>query len=149
MHSIIYAIASYFALLATVRVLSRRPGGQMTPFEFVIIFLIGGVAILCIVGNDRSQTNSVLCISAIGLTHRVLSLLKHRHPRLSLFIDGPSLMLLKDGQWQTDTMQHMRIHETDVMASARSAGMKTVDQVKYAVLERNGSVTTIKADDAT
>jgi uncharacterized membrane protein YcaP (DUF421 family) len=80
------------------------------------------------------------------LTHRALSLLKHRHRRLSMIIDGPSLILLKDGQWQTDTMQHMRVHQTDVMASARGAGMKTADQIKCAVLERNGSITTIKAD---
>jgi uncharacterized membrane protein YcaP (DUF421 family) len=147
MLSIIYAIVSYFLLLTTVRVLSRRPGGQMTPFEFVIIFLIGGVAILCIVGNDRSETNSVLCILTIGLTHRTLSWVKHRRPRLSLFIDGPSLVLLKDGQWQTETMKHMRVHEMDIMASARSAGMRTPDQIKYAVLERNGSISTIKAEE--
>src|SRR4051812_3286113 len=82
--------------------------------------------------------DSVLSILTIRLTHRAVSLLKHRHPRLSLIIDGPSLMLLKDGQWQTDTMRRMRIHQMDVMTSARSAGMKTIDQIKYAVLERNG-----------
>jgi uncharacterized membrane protein YcaP (DUF421 family) len=144
MQSIIYAVISYFVLLAAIRMLSRRPGGQMTPFEFVIIFLIGGVAILCIVGNDRSETNSVLCVLAIGLTHRVVSLLKHRHPRLSLIIDGPPLVLLKDKQWQLETMNMMRIHPTDVMATARASGMKTIDEVKYAVLERNGSITAIK-----
>jgi uncharacterized membrane protein YcaP (DUF421 family) len=146
MVSIIYATLAYFLLLTAVRVLSRRPGGQMTPFEFVIIFLIGGVAILCIVGTDRSETNSILCVITIGLTHRTMSLLKHRHRRLSLIIDGPPLILLKDGEWQTETMKRMRVHEMDVMASARSAGMKTVDQVKTAVLERNGSITTIKVD---
>ena len=118
----------------------------MTPFEFVIVFLIGGVAILCIVGNDRSETNSVLAVITIGLTHRAMSLLKHRHPRLSLIIDGPPVVLLKDGQWQTETMNRMRVHEMDVMASARKAGMKTLDQVKLAVLERSGAITTIKAD---
>ena len=51
MYTILHAIAGYFFLLLTVRVLSRRPGGQMTPFEFVIVFLMGGVIILSTVGN--------------------------------------------------------------------------------------------------
>ena len=52
MYTIIHAVLAYFFLLLTVRVLSRRPGGQMTLFEFVIVFLIGGVIILSTVGND-------------------------------------------------------------------------------------------------
>jgi uncharacterized membrane protein YcaP (DUF421 family) len=52
MNTILRAIAGYFFLLLTVRVLSRRPGAQMTPFEFVLIFLIGGVVILATVGDD-------------------------------------------------------------------------------------------------
>ena len=43
MYTIIHAICGYFFLLLTIRVLSYRPGGQMTLFEFVIVFLIGGV----------------------------------------------------------------------------------------------------------
>ena len=48
MHTIIHAIISYFFLLLTVRILSRRPGAQMTPVEFVLVFLVGGVAILIV-----------------------------------------------------------------------------------------------------
>ena len=57
MYTVIHAIAGYFLLLLTVRVLVRRPGAQLTPFEFVIIFLIGGIIILATVGNDHSETN--------------------------------------------------------------------------------------------
>ena len=43
-------------------------------------------------------------------------------------------------------MDKMRIHGMDVMASVRSSGMKSLSDVKYAVLERNGGITVIKAD---
>ncbi len=57
MATIIHAVLGYLFLLLVVRVLSRRPGGQLTLFEFVIVFLIGGVIILSTVGKDRSITN--------------------------------------------------------------------------------------------
>jgi hypothetical protein len=44
-------VFGYLFLLLIVRVLSRRPGGQLTLFEFVIVFLIGGVIILSTVGG--------------------------------------------------------------------------------------------------
>lgn len=42
MISVIHAVVGYLFLLLVLRALTRRPGAQMTPFEFVLIFLIGG-----------------------------------------------------------------------------------------------------------
>ena len=102
----------------------------MTPFEFVIIFLIGGVMILCIVGNDRSQTNAVCCILAIGLVHRSLAWLKSRSRRVSLILDSPPVVLMSNGEWHSEMMDKMRIHEMNVMAAARSSGMKSLRYVQ-------------------
>jgi len=147
MYTIIHAIFGYLFLLLTVRVLSRRPGGQLTPFEFVIVFLIGGVIILSTTGNDRSITNTVCAVFTIGLMHRLISWLKQRHRSLGAWIDGTPLVLIKDGQWQEDTMTRMRLQDTDVMACGRLQGVKTLDSIKYAILERNGSISIIKVED--
>jgi uncharacterized membrane protein YcaP (DUF421 family) len=146
MSTIIHAVIGYFFLLLVVRALSRRPGAQMTPFEFVIIFLIGGVIILTTVGNDRSETNSVCAVITVGAMHRLVSRLKVRFPRFGLIVDGTPLVLLQDGQWQIEAMQKMRIEDDDVMAAARTKGVKTLDQIKYAILERNGGISIIKAE---
>lgn len=144
MSTIFHAIAGYFFLLLTVRVLSRRPGAQLTIFEFVLIFLIGGVIILATVGDDRSETNAVCAVLTIGLMHRLVSFIKARYPRIDKWLDGIPLVLLKDGEWQTDIMGRMRMQDTDVMAAARENGVKTLDQIKYAILERNGSISIIQ-----
>jgi uncharacterized membrane protein YcaP (DUF421 family) len=70
MYTIIHAIVGYFVLLFTVRILSRRPGAQLTPTEFVLIFLMGGVIILSTVGDDHSVTNAVCAVLTVGLLHR-------------------------------------------------------------------------------
>lgn len=144
MYTILHAIAGYFFLVLTVRVLSRRPGAQMTPFEFVIIFLIGGVIILATVGDDRSETNSVCAVITVGLMHRLVSFFKSRYPRFGLLVDGTTLVILKDGQWQTDIMKKMRLQEEDVMAAGRTKGLRNLSQIKYAILERNGAISVIK-----
>jgi len=143
MSTILYAIIGYFVLLLTVRVLARRPGGQLTLFEFVIIFLIGGVAIAATVGQDHSMTNCGLGILAVGLMHRLVSGLKDRFPRFAAIVDGTPLVLLENGEWQLESMRQMRIDPEDVMAAARSKRVGSIFDVKYAILERNGSISII------
>jgi uncharacterized membrane protein YcaP (DUF421 family) len=146
MHTILNAIAGYFFLLLTVRALSRRPGAQMTPYEFVLIFLIGGVIILATVGDDRSMTNCFSAVIAVAFMHRTISYLKQRFPRFGAVVDGTPVVLLKDDQWQTEVLKRVHVDRTDVMASARTKGLKTLSQVKYAVLERNGAISIIKKE---
>ncbi len=143
MYTVLHAIAGYFFLLAIVRLLSRRPGGQLTPFEFVIVFLIGGLIILSTVGDDKSATNCVGAILTVGLMHRLTARLRARSKRLSRFIDGMPMVLLKDGQWQSEAMHGMRIDDPDVMATARSQGIRDLSGIKYAVIERVGSISII------
>src|SRR4051794_1737241 len=135
MFTILHAVIGYLYLLLTVRVLTRRPGAQMTPFEFVIIFLIGGVIILSTVGDDRSETNAVCAVIAVGLMHRLISTLAQRYPEVSAVVYGIPLVLLKNDDWQRDTMRATKVQETDIMAAARTKGVKTAGEIKYAVLE--------------
>ena len=143
MAPVVHAIIGYFVLLFTVRVLARRPGGQLTLFEFVIIFLIGGVAIASTVGADHSMTNCGAGILAVGLMHRLVSWLKGRSERFAAIIDGTPLVLLKEGEWQLETMRGMRIDPEDVMAAARAKLVRSIFDVKYAILERNGTISII------
>jgi uncharacterized membrane protein YcaP (DUF421 family) len=144
MSTIVRAILGYFFLLLAVRVLSRRPGAQLTLFEFVIVFLIGGVIILATVGNDRSITNCATAILAVGMMHRLVSWIKSQSPKLGAVIDGTPLVLLKDGEWQTEVMRGMRLNPEDVMAAGRTKGLTSIFQIKYAILERNGAISIIK-----
>ncbi len=147
MYTIIHAIVGYFFLLLTVRVLSRRPGAQMTLFEFVIVFLMGGIIILATVGDDHSETNSVCAVLTVGLLHRTIALLKARYPAFGDLVDGKPLVLVKNDEWQMETMRKMRLQDDDIMAAARTKGLKTLDEIKYAVLERNGGISVIEKDD--
>ena len=144
MTTIIHAICGYFFLLLIVRLMSRRPGGQLTPFEFVIVFLIGGLVILETVGDDKSATNCISAILTIGFLHRITAWVRARSSPLSKGIDGVPVVLLKDGEWQADSMAGMRMEDQDVMAMGRAKGIQSLDQVKYAILERVGSISIIK-----
>ncbi len=147
MSTIVHAIVGYFFLLLSVRVLTRRPGAQMTLFEFVIVFLIGGVIILATGGYDRAVTNCATAILTIGLLHRSVSFLKAKSSHFGAIIDGTPLVAVKDGAWQTEVMRGMSLAPEDIMAAARLKGINSIFDVKYAILERNGTISIIEAEE--
>jgi uncharacterized membrane protein YcaP (DUF421 family) len=107
---------------------------------------MGGVTLTPMVGNDRSVVNAVAIITSIAATHYAIAWLKNRFPAFGRIVDGTPLVLLEKGRWHLETMRKMRIQDQDVMAAARSEGVGRLDQVEYAILERNGEISIIQAD---
>jgi len=146
MYTLVHAVLGYFFLLMMVRILARRPGAQMTPFEFVLVFLVGGVIILATVGDDRSMTNCYGGVIIICMMHHLMGKLKQKSEWWGRIIDGTPIVLIKNDEWQTNSVNMTRVDDMDVMAAARSKGIKRLDQIKYAVLERNGSISIVKKE---
>jgi len=144
MATILHAVAGYVILLLAVRILRRRAGSQMTMFEFVLIFLIGGVIILSTVGNDRSVTNCTCAVIAVGFIHRILAWAKSKSPRIGAVIDGAPVVVIHKGHWKRDVMHTTGLRYEDIEAAARGVGVTRIEDIDYAVLERNGHISVIK-----
>ena len=146
MGTILHAVAGYFFLMLVVRVLTRRPGGQMTMSDFVLVFLMGGVIILSTVGDDRSLTNCTCAVITVGLLHRTVSWVKVRSPRFGAIVDGTPIALMKHGEIDDDVMNSMQVSHADLEAAARLKGIASLDGAEYAILERNGGISVIEQE---
>jgi uncharacterized membrane protein YcaP (DUF421 family) len=138
--TILRALFGYFFLIFIVRIVGRRPGKQFTPFEFVLIFFLGGLTLTGVVGTEVSLTNAICQIIAVACGHYLLVWARARSSRIARLMDGTPLMLLEGGFWRTRTLNKMLIAHDDVMALARDKGLKTPLDIDAAVLERNGEI---------
>jgi Protein of unknown function (DUF421) len=62
-----------------------------------------------------------------------------------VFIVRTPVILLQKDEWQLEVMRRTRIDPEDVMAAARTKGVNSIHDVDYAILERNGGISIIKA----
>jgi uncharacterized membrane protein YcaP (DUF421 family) len=147
MASVFRAIFGYLFLILMVRVVGRRPGKQITPFEFILIFFLGGLTLTGIVGDEVSLTSAFCQIVTIACCHYGIVWARSKSPRIARVFDGTPLVLLEQGQWRTRTMQQMRIQESDLMAMVRDQGMKEIGDVSAGVLERNGEISLIPKEE--
>jgi uncharacterized membrane protein YcaP (DUF421 family) len=146
MGTVLRAAAAYVVLLFIIRIVGRRTISQMAPFDLIVLFIVGGLMIQAIVGPDHSMTNGILAVVTVGLLHVGIATLKLRYPRVADIVDGTPVIVFSGGQWRRDRMAQMRVQEQDVMAAAREQGLQRLDQVRFAIVERNGRVTVIRQE---
>jgi uncharacterized membrane protein YcaP (DUF421 family) len=146
MHAIIRAVFGYYFLVLMMRIAGRRPGKQQTPMEFVLVFFCGGLTLTAMVADDRSLVNALSQITAVAAAHYALVLLRGRFPAISRVVDGTPTVLLEKGKWHQDTLLSERITDDDVMASARDQSLESLEDIDYAVLERNGEISIIPVE---
>jgi uncharacterized membrane protein YcaP (DUF421 family) len=141
--TILRAVFGYLFLVLMVRVVGRRPGKQLTPFEFVLIFYLGGLTLTGMVGNELSLTNAFCQVLTISLCHYLMALLRHRSERIRKVLDGVPLVLLERNRWRTHTLVRMRVQDDDVMAVARQQGIPDLSGIGLATLEAYGEISII------
>lgn len=143
MSLILRAAIAYWLLLFSVRLTGRRTASMLAPMDLVVLFLFGGVTISAVLGDDRSLTGAFTAVGTIGLMHVCVSWLKTRSSWFGRLVDGTPVVIYERGQWHDGRMLALRLQKADVMTAARQRGLERLDQVRYAVAERDGKVSII------
>lgn len=130
-----------------MRIAGRRPGKQITPFEFLMVFFMGGIRLTSMVADDRSLINAAIQILSVALAQYGITALKLKSPRFGRVVDGTPLVLFEHGRWRTKSMKSMRLSDQDVLAVVPRQGLERLDQIHYAVLERNGEISIVPSEN--
>ena len=77
----------------------------------------------------------VLVFVQIGLSYITLKSEKVRN-----LIDGKPIVIIKNGKLNFTEMYKLRYSLDDLLTQLRLQGVKSIDKVKYAVLENNGNL---------
>jgi uncharacterized membrane protein YcaP (DUF421 family) len=144
MDSIVRGLAVYLVLLVLFRITGKRALAQITVFDFVLLLIISEAIQQAMLDSDNSMTNAFLLVVTLLGLDIALSLAKLGVPRLENLLDDVPLVLVEDGQPLPDRLKKARVDKDDILQAARELqGLERMDQVKYAVLERNGGITII------
>ena len=149
MDAVLRAAAIYLILMVIFRVAGQRSLAQITTFDFVLLLIIGEATQQALLGEDFSVTNAVIVIVTLVGIDIALSLWKQRSGRVERLLDGVPIIILENGRPFKDRMDKARVDETDILSAARaSQGLERLDQVKYAVLERDGGISIVPKSSA-
>ncbi len=147
MDAVLRGAAIYFLLLLIFRIFGTRSLAQVTTFDFVLLLIIAETSQQALVGEDYSLINAALLIGTLMLIELFLTRLKQRSPWFDRVSEGVPMVIVKDGKPLRERMRSCHVDVADVLASARELqGLDGLEQIKYAVLEKNGLITIVPAE---
>lgn len=144
MEAVVRALVVYVFVLIVFRISGKRSLGQVTTFDFVLLLIIAETTQQALIGDDYSMTNAMILIASLAGLDIGLSLLKQRSRALARLLEGTPLVIVQDGQPLRERMDKEQVDEDDVLHAARETqGLERMDQIKLAVLERNGGISVV------
>ena len=144
MDAVLRGLSVYIFLLMIFRISGKRSLGQVTSFDFVLLLIIAETTQQALLGDDYSVTSAFLLIGTLVGVDIGLSLLKQHSAKLDRLLEGAPLVIVEDGKPLKDRMDKARVDEEDVLHAGRELqGLERMEQIKYAVLERNGDITVV------
>jgi uncharacterized membrane protein YcaP (DUF421 family) len=145
MHLVIRAAFIYLFVFLILRISGKRQFSEITTFDFVLVLILSeAVSQGLYGGDDFSLTSSVLLVSTFVALDVIFSFVKQKFPKVDKAMEGVPVLLLDDGQVIEKHLKAERIDEGDILEAARSNfGIQSLDQIKYAILERNGSISVV------
>jgi uncharacterized membrane protein YcaP (DUF421 family) len=144
MNIVLRGIAIYLFILIVFRFMGKRSLNEMTTFDFVLLLIISEVTQQALVGEDFSLTGSAVLICTLTGMDLLLSLIKQKFKLFDQVMEGTPLIIVENGTLLKKRMNKSQVDEEDIMHAARlTQGLEKLDEIKYAVLEKDGSISII------
>jgi uncharacterized membrane protein YcaP (DUF421 family) len=131
------------------RLSGKRSLAQTTPFEFILLLIISEVTQQALVGEDYSLTASIILITTLVGTDLLFSVIKQKWRGFEKVTEGSPLIIVANGKLLENRARKTRVSEEDVLEAARNMhGLERLEQIKYAVLELDGTISIIPKEAA-
>lgn len=147
MDIVIRATVMFALLFGLLRLMGKRELGQMTPFELVMLVVLGDLIQQGITHNDFSLTGATLAIATFAFWATLLGWVSYRWPRAERAIEGEPRVLIRDGAWIEANMKRDRLTRRELESEMRLAGIGSVRDVAWAILEPEGRISFIRRGD--
>ena len=144
MEIVLRAGAIYLLVLLLLRLSGKRTMAQLTTFDFVLLLIISEVTQQAILGNDFSVVGAALAMLTLIVLNRMSDTISWKWPRFDRLVNDGALVIVEHGEPNAELMAMSRLDVDEVLEQARSSqGIERMDQIKYAILERTGSISVI------
>jgi uncharacterized membrane protein YcaP (DUF421 family) len=147
MEKILRPVLVYVALLITFRFLSKRDLTQNTTFDLLIVLLLSNVVQNALIGDDNSILGALAGAATLLLMSTGLNRLTAKSIGARRILEGEPILLVHNGKLQDENMRKYAVSRADLNAGLRAENMITLEDVRYAFLELDGTISVIRKSE--
>jgi uncharacterized membrane protein YcaP (DUF421 family) len=143
MDIVLRASVMFLVVYGLLRLLGKRELAQISPFELVVLVVLGDLIQQGITHNDFSLSGATLAIATFAFWSLVLSWVTYKWRAAERVLEGTPTVLVRDGELLEANMKRDRLTRSELEAEMRLAGIAHLAEVRWAILEPEGKISFI------
>ncbi|MCL4540759.1 MAG: DUF421 domain-containing protein [Chloroflexi bacterium] len=144
---VLRCVVIYLLLLFGLRLAGKREIGQFALFDLVVILLVANAVQPAMTGPDSSLLGGAIIIATLLLLNFVVSRLRRENTFFRNLIEPHPTVLAQDGHWIQSALQREDVDTDEAEAALREHGVASIQDVKLAVLELDGTISVVTKND--
>jgi uncharacterized membrane protein YcaP (DUF421 family) len=138
---VLRAALVYSFLFLLLRFGGKKHVGELAPFDLVVLLILSETVQNALIAEDKSLVGGILSAATLVAISRAVGYLSWRSKKAERFFEGAPKILIRHGHVRKETMANERITHSELIESLRREGCTTITNVRFAVLENDGSIT--------
>jgi uncharacterized membrane protein YcaP (DUF421 family) len=144
MDIVLRAVFLYLFVVFLMRVIGRRELSSMTPFDLVLLVVLGDSIQQGLTQDDYSVTGAVLAVGTIATLQVITSYTSFRSKKARSILEGEPVVLVERGEIVQTNLRRERMTADEIAEEMRQQDVSSLEEVEWAILEVNGSISFIK-----
>ena len=141
--TIIRTFIIYCVVSVCVRIMGKRQLGQLQPGELVITILISEIAAMPIGDNNVPILNSIVPLLLLVSFEIINSLIDRKSVKFRHLTEGKPITIIRNGELLQKELKELRFTINDVLLALRQKDVFDIDEVEYAIVETNGTLSVL------
>lgn len=130
----------YFFIIFVYRLMGKREIGQLGVIDLIVSILIAELVAISIENLDKTLLETVIPITILVILEIILAYLSIKSKKIRTFFAGKPSLVINKGKINYHEMIKQRYSLDDLLLELRQQQIKSINDVEYAVLEANGSL---------
>jgi uncharacterized membrane protein YcaP (DUF421 family) len=144
MDIVIRAAVIFVFLLVLTRVIGRRELSSLEPFDLILLIVVGDALQQGLTQDDYSVTGALLVVGTFAVLQVFVSWIGYRFPQVRPVLEGEPIIVVQDGKVIERNLRRERLAVGEIEEAARQQSIASLDDVRWGVLEKNGTLSFIK-----
>lgn len=137
---ILKTVILYFFIIIVYRIMGKKEVGKLSIIDLIVSILIAELAAISIEQYDSSILISIIPILCLVIIEIIFGYIGMKSPKFRKIIEGSPVVIIKNGKLNFEAMRKLRYSLDDLISQLREQGIKSIEEVNYAVLENNGKL---------
>ena len=138
----------YAYVMLSMRLMGKRQQGELETSELVVAVMISDLATQPLLNTDLSMLHGFLPVATLVLCEILVSFVLLKSLRLRALLCGTPSMIIRAGTIDQAAMRRSRFSIDELTVELRRNGITDLAQVRYAILETNGSLSVIPTQES-